>query len=125
VRELANKQKETDHLRAHVEVCCRPPLSLHHLTLLKALVRRLDAFASLESSRIHELQKLKGEVRDIAGGGAFFALDHLDRQLAAAGGGLFPSIAAGSVPESSRRGAGAGPSVAGKAKSTPGKINKR
>ncbi len=126
MRELANKQKETDHLRAHVEACgCSPP-SAHRLTFLQALVRRLDAFASLESSRIHELQKLKGEVRDIAGGGAFFALDHLDRQLAAAGGGLFPSIAGGAVPESSRRGAGAGAGapVSGKAKSTPGKKKK-
>jgi hypothetical protein len=87
-------------------------------------VRRLDAFASLESSRIQELQRLRGDVRDIAGGGAFTALDHLDRQLAAAGGGLFPSIAGGSAPESSRRGAGAGVSGAGKAKSTPGKKKK-
>ncbi len=84
-------------------------------------MRRLDAFASLESIRIHELQKLKGEVRDIAGGGDFFALDHLDRQLAAAGGGLFPSITGSRRPESSRRAAETGAKVAGRVKSTPGK----
>jgi hypothetical protein len=79
----------------------------------------LDAFAHVESGRIHELQKLRGEVRDIAGGGAFSALDHLDRQLAAAGGGLFPSISGNGALESGRKGA-----VAGKAKITPGKKTK-
>jgi hypothetical protein len=103
-----------------VEVSGPASLPLLLLTRLQALVRRLDAFAHLESSRIHELQKLRGEVRDIAGGGAFSALDHLDRQLAAAGGGLFPSISGSSALESSRRAAGAG-----KAKIIPGKKTKR
>lgn len=92
-------------------------LFLRSLIFTQSLVRRLDAFAHLESSRIHELQKLRGEVRDIAGGGAFSALDHLDRQLAAAGGGLFPNISGSSAQESSRRGA----SVVGKSKITPKK----
>jgi hypothetical protein len=122
VRELANKQKETDHLRGHVEVRCFA-LRAHEsfLILPQALVRRLDAFAHLESSRILDLQKLKGDVRDIAGGSAFTALDHLDRHLAAAGGGLFPNISGSSAPESGRRGAQA--SVASKAKGTKGKKN--
>jgi hypothetical protein len=92
-------------------------LVLRFLIFTQSLVRRLDAFAHLESSRIHELQKLRGEVRDIAGGGAFSALDHLDRQLAAAGGGLFPNISGSSAQESSRRGA----SAVGKSKITPKK----
>jgi hypothetical protein len=87
----------------------------------QALIRRLDAFAQLESSRIHELQKLRGDVRGIAGAGDFSALDNLDRQLAAAGGGLFPSIGRNSAMESSR---GAGAAVGGKAKITPGKKKK-
>jgi len=96
---------------------------LPQLILAQALVRRLDAFASLESGRIHELQKLRGEVRDIGAGGDFSALDHLDRQLAAAGGGLFPSIGGSSVRDSgSRRGAGA--AVVSKAKLAPGKQKK-
>lgn len=123
VRELANKQKETDHLRAHVEVSCQScllaPANSH--VPKQALIRRLDAFAQLESSRIHELQKLRGDVRGIAGSGDFSALDNLDRQLAAAGGGLFPSIGRGSAQESSR---GAGAAVGGKAKITPGKKKK-
>ncbi len=88
----------------------------------QALVRRLDAFAQLESSRIHELQKLRGDVRSIAGSGDFSALDDLDRQLAAAGGGLFPSIGRNSVQESSSRGAGA--AVGGRAKISLGKKKK-
>jgi hypothetical protein len=95
--------------------------------LPQALVRRLDAFATLESGRIHELQKLRGEVRDIGGGGGFSALDHLDRQLAAAGGGLFPSIGGGSAREGgSRRGGGTagGGEAAGKAKVAPVKKKK-